>query len=172
MPDGRKRHNTFWRHSDRRATITVMEPQIEAVVRALGTGCRAYVRNEQSAMPTTRGAYVLILRLDKPLDPPVPRLSDAPILPGWYFYAGSARGSGGIRARLSRHFRRDKRPHWHIDRLSVPAAELAAVAVEDGRECDLVDRLLGSPAFRIAVPGFGSSDCRTCASHLLTRSSD
>jgi Uri superfamily endonuclease len=41
------------------------------------------------------------------------------ILPaGRYLYCGSAKGPGGLKARLSRHMRRGKSVRWHIDRLT------------------------------------------------------
>ena len=90
-----------------------------------------------------------------------------PVAAGWHLYAGSARGPGGMRARLARHFRRDKAPHWHIDRLTIAADALLALAIEGGAECDIVARLAGSQDFANILPGFGSSDCRACTSHLL-----
>ncbi|WP_338468594.1 DUF123 domain-containing protein [Novosphingobium sp. ZN18A2] len=87
--------------------------------------------------------------------------------PGWYAYAGSAKGPGGIGARLARHFRKDKRIHWHVDRLTVAAADFAALALPDGTECAIVRGLEGTGRFAHALKGFGSSDCPRCRSHLL-----
>jgi len=90
------------------------------------------------------------------------------ILPaGHYVYAGSAYGTGGLKARLSRHLRRGKKPHWHIDHLTAKAEAITAFAVAGGNECALVRSLLESGQYRQPLPGFGSSDCRTCISHLL-----
>jgi Uri superfamily endonuclease len=73
-----------------------------------------------------------------------------------------------IRSRVKRHFRFDKKAHWHIDWLTVRAVEMLALAVADGHECELVEKLLKSPKFKVAAAGFGSTDCRLCESHLLT----
>lgn len=112
--------------------------------------------------PTAPGAYVLWLRLDAPL-----RVSagDRPglLYPGDYLYCGSARGPGGLRARLARHWRREKRPHWHVDQITLAGRPLAAWIDEGGDECAL-NAALG--ALPIPVPGFGSSDCPRCAAHL------
>lgn len=113
------------------------------------------------------GAYVLLIRLDRPLPVDIKRLNLRSLPPGTYFYAGSAYGPGGLAARLGRHFRQDKKVHWHIDRLTMAADALAALAVEGGDECQLVERLLDSGDIRVAAEGFGSTDCRTCRSHLL-----
>lgn len=118
-------------------------------------------------MDAVKGAYLLVLRLTSAL-----KLAPFPggaveVSPGRYLYAGSAWGGGGIRARLGRHFRKEKKLHWHIDRLTLGAETLTALAVPGGKECDLVESLLKSGRFAVAVPGFGSSDCRRCESHLL-----
>lgn len=118
------------------------------------------------ALPREVGAYALLLRLRRPQS--IATAKDATVLLGlgWYVYAGSAYGPGGIAARVARHFRASKRRHWHIDRLT-EAAELWAFGVPGGRECALVSALLASGAFAVPLPGFGSSDCRRCPSHLL-----
>jgi Uri superfamily endonuclease len=119
-------------------------------------------------MPTFGGAYVLVLRLDRAIRIEFPRVTCDQLMPGWYVYLGSAKGSGGIRARIKRHFQCEKTAHWHIDRLTVHAVEMAALAVADGHECELLGKLLKSLKFKVAVAGFGSTDCRLCESHLLT----
>lgn len=114
-----------------------------------------------------KGAYLLALNLSSVCEAPR-ALGGAPTLEaGWYLYAGSAWGGGGITARVGRHFRKDKKRHWHIDHLTHAAADISALAVPDGRECELVARLLGTSRFETAMPGFGSSDCARCESHLL-----
>ena len=113
-------------------------------------------------LPAAAGAYALLLRLGEPLD-----LRGALLMPGDYVYAGSAYGPGGIRARVARHARSDKASHWHIDRLT-PAAALAGVlALPGGRECDVIARIEREPRSNVPIAGFGSSDCRVCAAHLL-----
>jgi Uri superfamily endonuclease len=37
---------------------------------------------------------------------------------GRYLYCGSAKGPGGLKARLSRHMRRGKSVRWHVDQLT------------------------------------------------------
>lgn len=119
-----------------------------------------------AAAPDAGGAYVLAIRLDAPAHFAL-RGKPLELPAGGYAYAGSAHGPGGIRARLSRHFRRDKKLHWHVDRLTTVAAEISAMALPDGCECALVARLLETGRFHPAGAGLGSSDCRTCPAHLL-----
>ena len=97
---------------------------------------------------------------------PVARLKNPVLDPGLYVYAGSAFGPGGIRARVGRHLRMDKKPHWHIDQLSNRVACIDVKSYPGGRECALVADLLAAGA-TVPVPGFGSSDCRDCAAHLV-----
>ncbi|NVJ69700.1 MAG: GIY-YIG nuclease family protein [Alphaproteobacteria bacterium] len=117
-----------------------------------------------------RGAYVLVLHLPEPVAVILPGKAAAQLSAGWYFYAGNAHGPGGMASRLKRHMRREKKIHWHIDRLTTKADKVMAFAHEGGDECTLVARLLASGGYHIPLPGFGSSDCPTCQSHLLATS--
>ncbi len=107
-----------------------------------------------------KGAYVLVATLDRPLAIARGRVAGV-LVPGRYVYAGSARGGGGIAARLNRHLRPQKNIHWHIDHLTA-VARPAAFALPGGSECGIVARLCAPGRFRAALPGFGSSDCRRC----------
>lgn len=115
-----------------------------------------------SDAPATPGAYALALRLGAPLAVRVRKIS-ATLPDGDYLYCGSARGSGGLRARLARHLRPQKRAHWHVDQLTAVASLLGAFVEEQGDECALNAALDDLP---IPIAGFGSSDCRRCAAHL------
>ncbi|MDP6406883.1 MAG: DUF123 domain-containing protein [Alphaproteobacteria bacterium] len=89
--------------------------------------------------------------------------------PGRFLYAGSARGPGGLRARLARHLRRQKPRHWHLDWLTSAPPALVRICgfatFETAGECDLVDWLKTQTA--APITGFGASDCRRCAAHLV-----
>lgn len=111
------------------------------------------------------GAYLLEIELDRSLAVTI-RGAALTLPAGRYAYAGSARGPGGIAARVARHMSRDKRPHWHIDQLTLATSKISALALPGGSECELVRSLLDRGA-RVPIPGFGSSDCRTCPAHLL-----
>lgn len=116
--------------------------------------------------PSSPGAYALALRLVSPLDVQAGKNS-ATLPAGDYLYCGSAHGAGGLQARLSRHMRQDKRPHWHIDQLTLAGQIVGAFIVEGGDECAL-NAALGALSIPLPIPiaGFGSSDCRRCAAHL------
>ena len=121
---------------------------------------------DPALLPAVGGAYLLMIRLAAPVA--LPKRFDGLILPeGRYVYAGSAYGSGGIRARCRRHLRRDKTCRWHVDWLTSTAGEVFVLAFPMGNECTLIGRLSKLASVHFPVPGFGSSDCRTCRSHLL-----
>lgn len=88
--------------------------------------------------------------------------------PGWHLYAGSAYGPGGVRARLLRHFKDDKKVHWHVDHLTLAGRVASALVFADGNECEIAQRLAYVPAVDAVYAGFGSSDCGDCATHLLS----
>ncbi len=117
-------------------------------------------------MPKSPGAYILIVDLDRPLRMESPSMKGAVLEPGTYAYCGSAHGPGGIGARVRRHLRRDKKPHWHIDRLTGAGKITQVHAVPGASECALLERILCLPGTGVPVPGFGSTDCRSCPAHL------
>jgi len=112
--------------------------------------------------PAAPGAYALLLRLEAPLAVEAARRG-ATLQAGLYIYCGSARGPGGMRARLARHMRRDKRPHWHIDQLTRAGRVEGAWVEPGGDECALNRALSHLP---IALAGFGATDCPVCAGHM------
>jgi Uri superfamily endonuclease len=88
--------------------------------------------------------------------------------PGWYAYAGSAFGPGGLRARLARHLRGGSKRHWHIDYLRphAPIYEIWYSPKTQNCEHRWAAALGHITGAQIPLPGFGSSDCR-CAAHLF-----
>ncbi|MBI9045452.1 MAG: GIY-YIG nuclease family protein [Anaerolineaceae bacterium] len=89
---------------------------------------------------------------------------------GSYYYVGSAKGLGGVKARIKRHLRKTKKKHWHIDYL-LAEAEVNDIYLHRGdqlSECDLIDLLLTRQGNEFPAPGFGASDCRGgCEAHLV-----
>lgn len=118
-------------------------------------------------MSAAAGAYVLMIETASPLPVRLPQKDVSVLAPSTYLYVGSANGPGGIKARLRRHFRPNKKIHWHVDQLTTCSASVEALAVIGGNECALGEILLASKRYQVALQGFGSSDCRTCSSHLL-----
>lgn len=110
---------------------------------------------------------MLVLRLDRWMTLDIPTLPATEIGPGRYAYVGSARGPGGIRARVRRHLRRHGKRHWHVDRLTAVAAVEAVHTFPGAEECDVVAALRAGIGCGVPAAGFGSSDCRRCQAHLL-----
>ncbi len=150
----------------RRSCLGPPPAQLSEVLRSV-SGSSPVAPSAPEALPATPGAYLLLIRLDRVLCPPVRRLAGLRLEPGSYVYAGSAYGPGGIAARVKRHFRPDKPAHWHIDHLTGAASSLVGFSCPDGLECALLDDLLARGGFAVTAKGFGNSDCKSCESHLL-----
>lgn len=114
----------------------------------------------------TKGAYQLHLRLDKSVRVRVGKLGTFLFPAGRYVYTGSA--LSGLENRLARHFRKQKKLHWHIDYL-LRHAQIEGVSVvrtEERVECELNRQVLNLPNASVVAKGFGSSDCH-CPTHLV-----
>jgi Uri superfamily endonuclease len=138
---------------------------------------------------------VLILRLPHATTIDVGRLGRFSFPVGWYAYVGSARGPGGLMARISRHLRSPKPLHWHIDYLrpyalpvhvwyamdartdaadrrrsgtdALPTSAMSAMSTGTRkRECTWARALSTLPGASVPIPRFGASDCR-CPAHLV-----
>ncbi len=119
-------------------------------------------------LPAGQGSYVLLMRLDTAQTLTVGRLGHFDFPAGLYAYVGSAQGSGGLRARVGRHLRADKRAHWHVDALTAHAVIVAVWAVKsvDRLECAWARILRGMAGVEEPAAGFGASDC-ACRTHLF-----
>jgi Uri superfamily endonuclease len=119
-------------------------------------------------IPSAMGTYALALELPVRTEVSVGKLGSFLLEPGPYIYFGSARGSGGLRARIARHLRINKALRWHVDYLRPFCTPIAIwYAVSDERlECAWAQAALHLPGTQAPVRGFGSSDCR-CATHLV-----
>jgi Uri superfamily endonuclease len=118
--------------------------------------------------PREPGSYVLIMELATPVTISVGQLGRFRFVRGWYAYAGSARGPGGLKARLRRHRRAVKAKHWHVDYLRAyaqPTSVWYSVGPQR-RECSWAEALSELPRASMPAPRFGASDCR-CAAHLF-----
>lgn len=138
--------------------------QLQARLRAYFPEALIYDGSHISPAMGAKGAYLLILELGDPAHFQRARVAGS-LPPGSYVYAGSARGAGGIAARLGRHFRRDKTVHWHIDELTV-MADLAALALPGGSECGIVRgcsiRVCSGQPFRGSEAATASNAKRIC----------
>ncbi len=113
------------------------------------------------------GAYRLVIHLPKPTSVSVGK-STLSLAPGRYAYCGSAYGPGGLRARIARHLNQTKTIRWHIDQLTGIGSVIHIYTEPGGHECAILQHLLAQPGVGVPIPRFGSSDCRTCPSHLVS----
>ncbi len=113
-----------------------------------------------------KGTYILTLEVVEPATVRVGANGDRLFVPGIYLYIGSALGPGGLRARLGRHFSREKRCRWHVDYLVTQAVVRGAFYRNDGvrRECSWAHWFACHT--EQTVSSFGASDC-SCSSHLF-----
>lgn len=121
-------------------------------------------------LPVSRSTYALHLSVSHAQPINVGRLGQYHLPAGDYFYVGSARGAGGLQARVGRHLRGDGNRHWHIDylRASAEVRDVLYTVTDRALECEWSQTLAQLPHAFIPIPHFGSSDCRSgCAAHLI-----
>ncbi|MBM3226020.1 MAG: GIY-YIG nuclease family protein [Candidatus Tectomicrobia bacterium] len=113
------------------------------------------------------GTYILVLAARTHTVVRIGRFGVLDVQPGWYFYVGSARGPGGVRARVAHHQVPTLRPHWHMDYLRTVTRLEAVWYIYDSVHWEHVwAEVLGQwPGVSVPLPGFGASDC-ACPSHL------
>ena len=127
--------------------------------------------NKNTPFPETgKGDYVLILYLEKNKDIVIGRcdcISPTLFRAGYYAYAGSAHGPGGLRSRINRHLRKDKKSVWHIDylRKETTPVEVWFSAHEKSQEKIWADALI---AMKVSHPvkNFGNTDDMKSRTHL------
>lgn len=128
---------------------------------------RCITQKDMSQLKPDKGAYVLLFHLPDGLTLDHHQKRTWLLHPGHYLYIGSARGPGGLAARVGRHLSGSGKAHWHIDDITQQKLPACAYVILDGDECDLVDMVERDFGAISPIPGFGSSDCRRCRSHLL-----
>lgn len=119
-------------------------------------------------LPALPGTYALLLYLPRATRLQIGKLGAFDFPRGYYVCVGSARGAGGLRARVRRHCRATKKLQWHIDYLRAFATPLRVWYSTDARadECVWANALAKQPRAKMLAPRFGASDC-PCATHLF-----
>jgi len=124
-------------------------------------------RARLASLPATPGSYLLVLEAVQARRVRVGALGHLALAPGFYVYAGSAFGPGGLAARLAHHLRRSRSPRWHIDYLRRCAEPCEIWVVERARREHAWARALAAlPSAVLPCARFGASDCR-CPAHLV-----
>ena len=113
-------------------------------------------------MNDQRGTYALLIRLDQAANIEVGRRGTFAFPPGYYLYLGSARGPGGLAARLGRHRRRDKTLRWHVDYLLQRAepVEVWSAVADERLECRWAEAVRRLPGATVVGPRCRASACR------------
>jgi len=121
-----------------------------------------------STIPSNcKGVYSLILGVESDEGLKIGSLGSQWVEKGYYVYIGSAKGPGGVRARLCRHIHGCGSKHWHIDYLRDIAKPIAFTYC--CREKVSESWLYEIFAVRLQpyIKGFGSSDNPRVYSHLF-----
>jgi Uri superfamily endonuclease len=118
-------------------------------------------------IPDSTGTYSLLLYSDFCKKIKVGSLGNLEIKKGYYVYIGSAFGPGGLKSRIGRHLKKNKKLRWHIDYLRKVTEIIDIKFSTDTQrlECEWAAKFAengGTAPFK----GFGSSDCK-CFSHLF-----
>ena len=114
-------------------------------------------------MLNKKGAYALILKLDRKTVIAVGALGGVAFKAGYYTYVGSA--MAGIKRRIKRYFKPIDKPRWHIDYLLKHAIIVGVVVFPSNRKReDVIARRLARQ-FNF-VDNFGAGDSKL-KSHLF-----
>lgn len=110
-----------------------------------------------------KGSYILVINLEIDKSIQIGKLGNIYFKKGFYTYIGSAQN--GLKQRINRHLRSEKKYHWHIDYL------LKHAKIEDiySKESNQNEECIISKKFNekfLSIPKFGCSDCN-CISHLF-----
>lgn len=113
-----------------------------------------------------KGSYCIIFNLKKEVKIRVKSGKEFNLPNGNYVYVGSAFNSGGIRSRVIRHLKKQKKAHWHLDFITTNdsfSPTKILIFPNQRIECSIASTIskVGKP-----VLGFGCSDCK-CESHLF-----
>ena len=105
-----------------------------------------------------KGVYIIVLKVRGVVDVSVGSLGNVRFYPGYYLYIGS--GMNGLSSCMSRHLKKRKNLHWHIDYLVDVADDVRAYPIRGMQtsENHLSERV--SEVYKSVIPGFGSSDSR------------
>ena len=123
--------------------------------------------SENIKIPSAPGTYAITMHLAKSAKIAVGKLGVFQFDVGYYIYVGSAFGPGGLKARIGRHLKKDKKLKWHVDYLreymEVVTVRFMETAVNE--ECQWAAKLIEEGG-SCPIKGLGSSDCK-CFSHLI-----
>ncbi|ADT83997.1 GIY-YIG nuclease family protein [Thermococcus barophilus] len=103
-----------------------------------------------------RGSYFLVIKVERDMIVRTKR-KEFPLKAGYYVYVGSAMNS--LEKRVERHFRKDKKLHWHVDFLLKEAKLLRAYLIPSDAKIE-EELSMEVSKFGKPIEGFGASDLR------------
>lgn len=103
-----------------------------------------------------KGSYFLVIKVERDKSVRTKR-REFPLKAGYYVYVGSAMNSLG--KRVERHFKKDKKLHWHIDFLLKESELLRAYLIPSDTK---IEEKLSREVSKFGKPvkGFGASDLK------------
>lgn len=113
-----------------------------------------------------RGAYLLLLNNPSDFSKKIGRLGTRTFRKGYYVYVGSA--MNGLKARIKRHRRKQKKIHWHIDYVT-PDPMTVTRTFDIRRDAPALEQKLAEKMVSICetgILGFGATDS-PADSHLF-----
>jgi len=126
-------------------------------------------QNPSAQLLSDKGTYALKIHCLQNKSISVGRLGILNLEIAYYIYVGSAFGPGGVKARVSHHFNKKARQHWHIDYITnVCDIESVWYTYDPAkREHFWVETVANLENSQAPFPGFGASDHRG-NSHLFS----
>jgi len=122
-----------------------------------------------------QGIYTLIIKVNDDMIRFTIRNKEFTLESGIYCYNGSALGkSTNIENRINWHLKKQKKVHWHIDRVTVnQQSEIIQIVFSESKreiqgECLVSQEMAKNPKFTVPIPKFGASDCKNnCPAHFF-----
>ena len=124
----------------------------------------------QKTTSSNSGIYILEIYACEEFQIHVKKFKDISIPKGYHYYIGSAQKN--LSQRIERHFRKEKKIHWHIDHLtSDENIKLAnAYVIYDApknMEEEIANDFPDNFKSKILLKGFGNSDTKGTITHLF-----
>jgi Uri superfamily endonuclease len=122
--------------------------------------------NQPTSIGWQKGVYQLLVYLPQSAYIEIGKKGTFRFPKGYYVYTGSAKS--GLKGRVERHLRKEKKRFWHIDYLLNHALVKQVFLFPDEMidECSLSRKMLKKSEAKVIVPKFGASDCN-CPTHLV-----
>lgn len=127
-------------------------------------------RRKGKSKSINSGIYILEIYAAKPFNVSIKKFSDREFKTGYYYYVGSAQKN--LKQRLLRHFKKDKKIHWHIDHITtLETNNLRSLFVIKGAEkdfeCEIANYFENKMMLDSSIKNFGNSDSTCSSTHLF-----